>query len=63
LPMEWNDGKPEYACVKCDDEPWGMGIWVWFEDDRPIPDPTKDDGYGSTYTDAALKRLKENAKG
>jgi hypothetical protein len=63
IPMDWNDGKKEYACVECDDEPWGLGVWDWFEgDSRPIPDPSKDDGYGSTYTKGALNFLKERTK-
>lgn len=28
LPMWWNDGDPDWACVACDDEPWGMGVWI-----------------------------------
>lgn len=60
LPMAWNSGKREWACVSCD-EPWGVGVWDWFNDvDRPVPDPSKDDGYGSTYTDAALKWLTDH---
>jgi hypothetical protein len=58
LPMKWNGGKPEWACVKCDDEPWGMGVWDQREGSRPMPNPARDDGYGSTYTEAALEWLK-----
>jgi len=26
LPMAWNRGQRDWACVNCDDEPWGLGV-------------------------------------
>jgi hypothetical protein len=63
LPMAWNDGKKEWACVNCDDEPWGLGVWDWFREEREIPNPDEDDGHGSTFTDGALKWLKARSEG
>ena len=28
IPMEWDpEGTPDWACVECDGEPWGLGVW------------------------------------
>lgn len=26
LPMMWDRGHPDWACLECDDEPWSLGI-------------------------------------
>jgi hypothetical protein len=48
LPMRWNDDRYEWACVTCDDEPWGLGVW---------PDREGYDDPGRTITPAAAAFL------
>ncbi len=26
--MWWMPGESDWACINCDGEPWGMGVWV-----------------------------------
>jgi hypothetical protein len=26
--MSWDGGWHDWACINCDDEPWGLGVWT-----------------------------------
>ncbi len=34
LEMPWATGEWEWACINCDGEPWGLGVWV--RSSRPV---------------------------
>ncbi len=34
LEMWWMPGEWEWACINCDGEPWGLGVWV--RSSRPV---------------------------
>jgi hypothetical protein len=27
MPLDWDDDAPAWVCARCDDEPWGLGVW------------------------------------
>lgn len=49
LPMAWDGNRPDWACVTCDDEPWGLGVW-----DGQL-------GYEEAFTPAATAWLNSDA--
>jgi hypothetical protein len=28
LPMPWDGNRHDWSCVRCEDEPWGLGVWT-----------------------------------